>query len=225
MNFVANAYQTYKPPGFLGSLTCRADTCCVWHYVAQDLVDLFTECDGTCNKLARSAVRFGFHDAAAWDQSSGFGGADGSLFTNNDEINRSENNGLQAWRLQGRALLLKYALFGVGSADLAQFAHNVATVVCPLGPRSLTFVGRKDSSKANPTGLLPSATDSADKLIKLFSDKTTTFVDLVALLGAHTTARQFFVDAKKAGQPLDSTPGVWDVKFYQEVVAGPTPPA
>jgi hypothetical protein len=92
-----------------------------------------------------------------------------------------------------------------------------------LGPRTLTYIGRKNSDKANPTGKLPGARDGADQLIKLFSEKTTTFVDLVALLGAHTTARQFFVDASKAGQPLDSTPGVWDVKFYSEIIAGPPP--
>jgi len=63
-----------------------------------------------------------------------------------------------------------------------------------LGPRTLTYIGRKNSDKANPTGKLPGARDGADQLIKLFSEKTTTFVDLVALLGAHTTARQFFVE-------------------------------
>jgi hypothetical protein len=200
---------------------CSEDTCCVWDYVVQDLVEIFTQCDGTCSRLARSAVRFGFHDAAAWDLNATFGGADGSLFLSDDEINRPENNGLQAWRTKGLEILDKYSDYGVGAADFAQFAHNVATVVCPLGPRTLTYVGREDSSTANLENLLPSVTSDADTLINLFSDKSTTFVDLAALVGAHTTANQFFVDPARAGQPLDSTPGIWDVKFYSEIVANP----
>jgi hypothetical protein len=136
---ILTIHQTYTPPGALGTFKCAADTCCVWNYVAEDLVKLFVQCDGTCSALARSAVRFGFHDAAAWNQNSSYGGADGSLFLNPSEINRSENNGMQAWRNQGLLLLAKYAIFGVGAADFAQFAHNVATVVCPLGMMSPVF--------------------------------------------------------------------------------------
>lgn len=38
------------------------------------------------------------------------------------------------------------------------------------------------------------------------------------LVGAHSTSKQFFVDASAAGAPQDSTPGVWDVKFYNQTV-------
>jgi len=120
-------------------------------------------------------------------------------------------------------ILKKYEHYNVGAADFAQFAHNVATVVCPLGPRFLTLIGRPDSDRANPPGKLPNITSPADVLIKLFNDKSTSFVDLVALIGAHTAANQFFVDPSRAGQPFDTTPGVWDTNFYQEVVAGPPP--
>lgn len=131
---------------------------------------------------------------------------------------------MQAIRLKALVLLTRYALWGVSAADLVQFMHNVATIVCPLGPRTLTLVGRKSSFSANPTGLLPDTRASAQSLVDLFAAKTITFVDLIALIGAHTTAKQRFVDRSKAGQPLDSTPGVWDVKFYSEVLA-PAPPA
>lgn len=189
-----------------------------------DLVAMFTNQDGTCNDLARAAVRLGFHDAGAWSKTSNTGGADGSLVLSPTEINRSENNGMQAIRSKALALLLKYAVWGVGAADLVQFMHNVATVVCPLGPRTLTFVGRSSSFSADPTGLIPDTHASAQSLIDLFAAKTITFVDLIALIGAHTSAKQFFVDTSKAGQSLDSTPGIWDVKFYSDVLA-PAPPA
>jgi catalase (peroxidase I) len=191
--------------------------------VQKDLVAMFTNQDGTCNDLARAAVRMGFHDAGAWSKTSRYGGADGSLVLSPSEINRSENNGMQAIRLKALALLVKYAIWGVGAADLTQFMHNVATVVCPLGPRTLTLVGRSSTFLAGPTGLLPDTHASAQSLVDLFAAKTVTFVDLIALIGAHTTAKQFFVDPHKAGQPLDSTPGVWDVKFYSEVLAPASP--
>lgn len=184
---------------------------------------MFTNQDGTCNDLARAAVRLGFHDAGAWSKSSGTGGADGSLVLSVDEINRPENNGMQAIRIQALALLAKYAAWGVGAADLVQYMHNAATVICPLGPRISTFVGRKNSLFSNPRGLLPDTNSPADDLIDLFSDKTISFVDLIALIGAHKAAKQFFVDTSKAGQPLDSTPGVWDVNFYSEVAEASSP--
>ncbi|KAG0648797.1 Versatile liquid phase peroxidase 2 [Hyphodiscus hymeniophilus] len=198
--------QTYVTPP-LGSLGCLQDTCCVWNYVQADLVKMFTNADGSCNAAARTAVRLGFHDAGAWSTSSGAGGADGSLVLSPDEINRSENNGLQNIRDQALALIAKYAVWGVGQL----IWHNSCTMLQP----SLT---------SDPTGLLPNTNSPAEQLIELFGNKTINFKDLIALIGAHTTAQQFFVDTTKAGQPLDSTPGVWDVAFYSEVLT-PTPPS
>ena len=102
--------------------------------------------------------------------------------------------------------------------------HNVATITCPLGPPVLTFIGRPDQSTADPPGLLPNVSSPAEVLIQLFADKTFSSTDLVALIGAHTAAKQFFVDPALAGEPLDSTPGVWDVEFFSETLAA-TPPA
>jgi hypothetical protein len=214
--------QTYVAPQLL-SVACFKDTCCVWDYIAKDLVKAFTNTDGTCNGLARAAVRMGFHDAAAWSTTSGPGGADGSLVLSIDEINRSENNGMQTIRFKALTLLAQYAAWGVGAADLVQYMHNVATVVCPLGPRVFTFVGRQNRFTSNPKGLIPDTHSPAQDLIDLFERKTINFKDLIALIGAHTTATQRFVDLSRAGQPLDSTPGVWDVKFYSEVAAANTP--
>ncbi|GAB7354557.1 hypothetical protein MBLNU459_g5012t1 [Dothideomycetes sp. NU459] len=210
----------YTPPGKLNSAACRNDTCCVWSYVAQALTIAFTGPTGRCNAAARSAIRLGFHDAGPWSSSlaaagQDFGGADGSIVLSGSEINRADNNGLQSI-VQQAAVWSK--LFNVGVADLIQFAAKHAIVTCPLGPRLRVFVGRKDSSKPAPTGLMPSVTQSADTLINLFQDKTIIPHDLAALLGAHSASQQFLVNTTLSGFYLDSTPGVWDVNFYNETL-------
>ncbi|OGM43977.1 hypothetical protein ABOM_007987 [Aspergillus bombycis] len=218
------ARKDYKRPGSLDSAMCREDTCCVWDFVQEELTSQFRHGNGTCTSLARAAVRLGFHDAGSWSTTSGTGGADGSLLLSSEEIERPENNGLQEIRSKALTILHRYSGSGISAADLVQFMHNVATVTCPLGPRMLTLVGRKDSQESNPGDLIPSnnATD-ARYLIELFQNKTISPRDLAALLGAHTVARQFYVDSTMAGQGLDSTPGVWDMNFYREM-ALPSPP-
>lgn len=131
-----------------------------------------------------------------------------------DEILRSENDGLQAIVTYGQGLLAQY---NVGAADLVQMMANVATVVCPLAPRVFSFVGRKDSPNS-PDDLLPGAFSSASVLLQLFEDKTINAFDLAALVGAHSTSTQSFVDVSHAGSPQDVTPGVWDVLFYSETM-------
>jgi len=42
-------------------------------------------------------------------------------------------------------------------------------------------------------------------------------------MGAHSTSKQFFVDESQAGKPQDSTPGIWDVKYYAETLQSPPP--
>jgi hypothetical protein len=95
-------------------------------------------------------------------------------------------------------------------------AANVATVVCPLGPRVRSFVGRADSAIPNKSELLPSPFAEAIDLIRLFRDKTLSPHSLVALIGAHTTSQQRATNVTRAGDPQDSTPGVWDVLYYEE---------
>ncbi|KAF2466602.1 heme peroxidase [Lindgomyces ingoldianus] len=194
------------------------DECCVWWDVSADLTSRFKGPDSQCNDNARAAVRMGFHDAGSWDKNSLNGGADGSLLMDFGEQDRPENNGLQSIRNILRTVQAKYK---VGYADLAQYAHNHATVTCPKGPRIRTFIGRKDATKAAPTGLLPDTRDSADNLITLFQNKGFSAHDLAALVGAHSSAKQRFVDPSKANFPLDTTPGVWDVNFYNETLENP----
>jgi hypothetical protein len=92
-----------------------------------------------------------------------------------------------------------------------------------MGPRIRSYVGRKDSDVACTDGLLPGVNSDADTLIKLFQDKTIEPHGLTALIGAHTTSQQRFVDPSRAGDPQDASPGVWDVKFYKQTL-GDAPP-
>lgn len=207
--------DTSIPVGNIGSAACKADLCCHWKWLSYEMTAKFNGTSGRCNKFARQAVRLGFHDAGVWSKTSGYGGADGSILLTN-EISRTDNNGLSAIADQTKNWYNKYNQYGLSMADIIQFGANVATVVCPLGPRIRSFVGRKDNARAGPTGLLPGEKDSADTLLKLFSAKTIDAHDLVALVGAHTTSQQHFVDTSRDGDPQDSTPGVWDMAFYPQ---------
>lgn len=72
---------------------------------------------------------------------------------------------------------------------------------------------------------MPDVLDDADTLIELFEDKTIKSNDLAALVGAHTTAQQFFVDTALSGRALDTTVGVWDTNFYNQTGPNITAPA
>ncbi|KAJ4362906.1 hypothetical protein N0V83_010023 [Neocucurbitaria cava] len=208
------------PAGAIGSAACKADLCCHWKWLAYEMTAKFNGTSGRCSKFARQAVRLGFHDAGVWSRDSGYGGADGSILLSN-EMSRADNNGLAAIADQTNKWYTKYNQYGLSMADIIQFGANVATVVCPLGPRIRSFVGRKDNTKAGPTGLLPGEKDSADVLIKLFQAKTIDPHDLVALVGAHTTSQQHFVNTARDGDPQDTTPGIWDVAFYPQTTNNP----
>ncbi|KAI0197160.1 ligninase H2 [Xylaria flabelliformis] len=222
MNFGApESDVAYVDTPALNSTACAEDTCCVWKHIADEMADLFRGESGRCTKWARMAVRLGFHDAGAWSKATAFqgGGADGSICLT-DEYTLPENGGLEDMCLQ---MLTWYDEwhnqkgFDISMADLIRkMGANVATVVCPLGPRIRSFVGRMDSAVVNRVELLPNPFSEAVDLIRLFRDKTISPHALVALLGAHTTSQQRLTNATRAGDPQDSTPGVWDVLYYEE---------
>jgi hypothetical protein len=204
---------------------CATDVCCPWYTIADDLTELFVDpATKECTDDARAAVRLGFHDAASWSKklSAGgkdTGGADGSFILFRED-ERPENNGLQGFVTKILAVRAKHP--GVSAADLIQFAAHHATVSCPQGPRIAFFAGRIDATEASPPGLVPDVHDSSQNLIDLFMDKTINAADLAALLGAHTSAKQFHVDEGQAGKPIDSTPGIWDTNFYNETLQSKT---
>lgn len=194
----------------------------VWHDVSSALTKQFLGSDGTCNDDARAAIRAAFHDAGTYSLKLAAagrvgGGADGSLILAK-EYNRTESQGLSNISTKIHALALQYS---VGVADTIQFAAAHAIATCPRGPRVPTFVGRKDSSKPSPHGLLPGL-DTPDQLIALFKDKAFDEEDLAALVGVHTVSKQLFEDPSSAGAPQDNSVGVWDVNFYVEQFT-PTP--
>lgn len=115
----------------------------------------------------------GFHDSAGWSKATGpLGGADGSIVLAAAEMQRPANLGLQDIVAQMKTWYSTYSKYGVSMADLIQMGSTTATVVCPLGPRVRSFVGRKDSTVAAPDGLLPSPFESADILISRFQNMT-----------------------------------------------------
>ena len=112
-------------------------------------------------------------------------------------------------------------------ADLVIFAANHAIVTCPGGPVVKTWVGRQDNSQlASTTELMPAAFgpgSDAKTLIQLFEDKKFSPEDLAALLGAHSTSKAFAQDGHlTSGTAQDSTPGVWDVRYYSDTYNPPS---
>ncbi|KAJ3498026.1 hypothetical protein NLG97_g1447 [Lecanicillium saksenae] len=203
---------------------CKADTCCIWKHIADEMNAKMKGTAGRCNNLARQAVRMGFHDAATWSTGTGTaGGADGSLVLAHECYDRPINKGMESGCDQMQEWFDKYKSYGISMADLIQMAATVGAVTCPLGPRVRSFVGRQDNTNAAPENLLPQPTDSADSLIELFGNKTISPADLVALVGAHTTSQQEFVDPSRAGDPQDSTPGIWDTAFYGQTLNSAAP--
>lgn len=195
----------------------------VWTSVATELsVTFLNTTDLLCNDDARGAIRAAFHDCASWNTSL-TGGCDGSLILAPEELTRSENNGLQDIGAKLLALTQKYQAIdsSVTAADMIQFASSVAIVTCPLGPKVQTFIGRTDSSTASIEGLLPDVNAPSADLITLFANKGISAAELIALVGAHSSSKQFHVDDTQVGAPQDDTPGEWDVDFYADTTSKP----
>jgi hypothetical protein len=180
----------------------------VWTNVATELQGTFAG----CGRDAHGAIRAPFHDCIN-------NGCDGSLVLT-DECGRAENAGLSdiCGKLKGWS-----AKYNVSAADMIQFAAATAIAVCPLGPTVRALVGRKDSAVAAPEGSVPSSRDPVNKILSAFSAKGISADDLVALLGTHSVAVQVNDDPSQAGKSLDSTPSVYDTKFYKETKDGTAP--
>jgi hypothetical protein len=101
---------------------------------------------------------------------------------------------------------------------MLMFAGSAAVLSCPGGPLVQTFVGRTDAQSPAPDGQLPSATATGDEALQRFQARGFDADELAALIGSHSTARQFTTDPSKAGAPLDSSPSQWDVSYYSETI-------
>lgn len=180
----------------------------VWSDVAKELQTAFAG----CGRDAHGAVRAPFHDCIN-------NGCDGSLVLA-DECGRAENAGLSDICGKLKNWATKYE---VSTADMIQFAGAIAISSCPLGPRVRALVGRKDGTEAAPVGSVPSSKDSVDKILGAFAAKGFSADDVVALLGTHSIAVNVNDDPSQAGKGLDSTPGIYDMKFYSETAQGTAP--
>ncbi|USP79672.1 ligninase LG6 precursor [Curvularia clavata] len=188
----------------------RAGSCpAVWSEVASELETTFAG----CGKDAHGAIRAVFHDCIT-------SGCDGSLILSDECTTRTENAGLSDICSELDNWRKKYS---VGAADMIQFAAAMAISSCPLGPRVQALVGRIDSSVPSATGGVPGSRDSVEKILGAFSAKGFSPEDVVALMGTHSVALQFFDDPSQAGQSLDSTPSRLDIRFYNETKFGTAP--
>ncbi|KAH8897547.1 heme peroxidase [Thozetella sp. PMI_491] len=179
----------------------------VWTQIAADFKSSFVASDGSCTDDARAAIRLSFHDCFP-------GACDGSIVLSDECTTRPENQ--QLIGICG-TIGNKAKQYGVSTADLVQFGTAMGIVSCPGGPVIPFKVGRTDSSTANPNGRMPAANADASSLISQFAARGFTALELVALVGAHSTAKNL------GGVPLDSTDGRWDVKFYSETADGTAP--
>lgn len=165
------------------------------------------------------------------------------------EINRPDHDGLRDFHntLKQKLQDYKAAGYGISAAgtvllkgrigpcdqhsadfdtDLIQVAGSIGVLACPGGRIGRVYVGRSDTSVEAPDGLLPLSFGPGsdhDTIYALFVDKGFSARDLAALVGAHSTAFANFQTANgiPAGTPLDDTPGVWDVTYYNQTYFPP----
>ncbi|KAF7354008.1 Peroxidase [Mycena venus] len=151
---------------------------------------------GRCGDPARAAIRLAFHDAV-----------------DPNEVLRPDNNGLQ-----NIVSLLQPlpAQFNVSAGDVLHLAGVLGVLACPGGPAVTTYIGRPAPKNIAPDGLLPNPNSAVKVLTDRFADMGFSIRELMALIGAHSTGKQRFVDAALAGSSFDSTVDIWDVRFYSE---------
>jgi len=201
----------------------RNPVCRKWYRIRDVILeDIF---GGQCGGAARAATRLAFHDAGTFSLRRQRlrlpnSGADGSMLSDRSEVHRPENNGLQRIVAALQPLPKRY---GVSSGDVLHVAGILAVIICPGGPPIETWIGRREARNKAPNGLLPDVNDSVPKMLARFRDMGLDTRDTMALIGAHTTATQQFVDPSQAGKSQDSTPDIWDVKFYGETLNDTTP--
>ncbi|KAJ6572525.1 heme peroxidase [Mycena vulgaris] len=125
-----------------------------------------------------------------------------------NEVLRAENNGLQSI-----VSLLKPlpAQFGVAPGDVLSLAGLLAVLVCPGGPVINAFVGRPAPRSIAPDGLFSIPESPVQVLTDRFADMGSSIRDsLMALIGAHSTGKQRFVNPAQANTTFDTTVDIWD---------------
>ncbi|KAJ6483154.1 heme peroxidase [Mycena sanguinolenta] len=200
----------------------KNSVCIPWYGIRDTIMSEIFQ--GRCGDNARAAVRLSFHDAGTFsqelqDNALPNGGADGSILVDPNEVLRAENNGLQYIVSLLQPLP---AQFGVSPGDILQTAGILAVLACPGGPAVTAFVGRAPPLNIAPTGLLPSPEDPVATLVARFADMGLSSRDMIALIGAHTTGTQQFVDPGDANYTFDTTYNIWDTRFYTQTADNTT---
>ncbi|EPT05268.1 generic peroxidase fungal class II [Fomitopsis schrenkii] len=203
------------------SLAFAPEECRKWMKIMPVLqANIFDE--GQCNDQAREAIRLTFHDGVGrstiLEKAGAFsgGGADGSIIRFAEtELANPANDGLENIVLSLQDVADNH---NVSYGDIIQFAGAVGLSNCPGSPRLPFYAGRPNAVAPSPPGLVPSPTDDADTILARMSDAGFTAEDTVALLAAHSVARQKTVDPSVPNVPFDSTPGAFDTKFYAEML-------
>jgi len=191
-------------------------TCVPWYGIRDAIMGGIFE--GRCTDLARASIRLAFHDAGTFSlalQAAGLpnGGADGSILVDPNEVLRAENNGLQNITA---ALVPLVSKFNVAPGDIVHLAGVLGVLACPGGPKIPVLVGREPPFNIAPDGLLPNPESPVATLLARFADMGFNAKELMALIGAHTTGKQRFVDVAESGDSFDSTVTIWDTRFYTE---------
>ncbi|KAL5417523.1 hypothetical protein PMIN06_001044 [Paraphaeosphaeria minitans] len=177
-----------------------------WWDLAYDFEGFFIE-NGTCSDAARAAIRLAFHDCFP-------GSCDGSIINAKECTERVENT--QMVRICG-TLGEKADEYGVGTADIIQFAAAIGLASCSGGPVISFYSGRRDSFFPTALGMMPNATTDARTMVDLFAQRNLSKTELVALTGAHTIGRQL------DGTDMDNAAGEWGHQFYSEISSNSAP--
>ncbi|KIJ40079.1 class II peroxidase [Sphaerobolus stellatus SS14] len=198
--------------------TVQNAECCALIPVLEDLQTNYFAGE-VCSSVARSALRVAFHDAMGWSSNTTTNlgnGADGSILVFDCvEMEYAANE-----RLGVAVSVLQPFLnnHNISAGDFLQFTAAVGLTTCPGAPAIPYFFGRPDPIQPAADGTIPLPSDSVDQILARFSDVGFDPTDVVALLGAHSIASADINDDTTTVPYLDSTPQVFDVEFYKEVL-------
>lgn len=196
-----------------------------------DWRSVISGCKATCRydrRLCNFYVRAAAHDS--FSISEGFGGADGSIFLTQDEINRAEN-AYDSWAF----LLSKNALalakrYNTSVADIVAVCGAVATeyqggtTIIKHDPVEPFYVGRFDSLEPNPANKLPASNMNLDGFSMFAKNKNLTLEEMTALMGSHSLVDNRGCE-RLNGTQCDPTKEActdlrmfrWSNRYYQDV--------
>ncbi|KAF8960671.1 heme peroxidase [Flammula alnicola] len=173
----------------------------------------------SCSQNAREILHLAFHDAMGFSRSSpGLGGgADGSILTfSSIEETYPNNPQLQSAIENLKPLSIRH---NITDGDLLHYAAAVAISSCPGAPRLPFLFGRRPATgPASPSAGAPAASDSVTTILARFADVGFSPASVVSLLAAHSIAGTHAIDPTAQGDPLDSTPNLFDSQIFIEVL-------